>query len=135
MIIDDYLAIEECREAVADFRRQHGIEEPLEPVDWTCARWRRESEAPIRAALAPPGSPAAPRRAVTRSSDRHVPSARELELEQQLSDLGERLRATRAELERARAFEAQLREVTASTSWRITRPLRELSERLRDARR
>lgn len=134
VIVDDYFAIEECRKAVEDFRREHGIEEPVHPVDWTCARWRRESEAPIAAALAPSGSPAAPRRAVARSSDRHVPSARELELEQELSDLGERLTATEAELERARAFEAQLREVTASASWRITRPLRELSQRLRDAR-
>lgn len=40
-IIDDY-GWENCREAVHDFRREHGISEPIERVDWVGAYWRRE---------------------------------------------------------------------------------------------
>jgi O-methyltransferase/8-demethyl-8-(2,3-dimethoxy-alpha-L-rhamnosyl)tetracenomycin-C 4'-O-methyltransferase len=41
LIVDDY-SIEACREAVHDYRTEHGIEEPIERVDWTCVYWRRE---------------------------------------------------------------------------------------------
>ena len=41
VIVDDY-AIPACRDAVTDFRRDHGISEPLQEVDWTAVRWRRE---------------------------------------------------------------------------------------------
>jgi hypothetical protein len=44
LVVDDYGAIEVCRRAVEEYRRDHGIAEPLEQVDWTCVRWRRESE-------------------------------------------------------------------------------------------
>jgi O-methyltransferase len=39
-IIDDY-GVPPCRQAVDDFRRTHGITEPLEQVDWTGAHWRK----------------------------------------------------------------------------------------------
>lgn len=45
LIVDDYGAFDECREAVDEFRRELGITEPLESVDWTCVRWRRQSDA------------------------------------------------------------------------------------------
>jgi O-methyltransferase len=41
-IIDDYGAIAACRQAVDDYRREHGISEPIERVDWTGVYWRRE---------------------------------------------------------------------------------------------
>lgn len=41
-IIDDYGALRRCRQAVDDFRAQHGIMEPMEQTDWTEMRWRRE---------------------------------------------------------------------------------------------
>jgi hypothetical protein len=41
VVIDDYGAIPQCREAVADFRRSHGIDDPIEMIDWTGATWRR----------------------------------------------------------------------------------------------
>lgn len=41
VIIDDYHAIRACREAVEDFRTEHGITDELRPVDWTCRFWRR----------------------------------------------------------------------------------------------
>ena len=40
LIVDDY-ALPACREAVEDFRREHGIDEPIERIDWTGALWRR----------------------------------------------------------------------------------------------
>jgi O-methyltransferase len=43
VIVDDYGAVDLCAKAVDDFRREHGIDDPLETVDWTCARWRRDS--------------------------------------------------------------------------------------------
>ncbi len=40
LIIDDY-ALPECRAAVDDFRRNAGVTEPVERVDYTCIQWRR----------------------------------------------------------------------------------------------
>lgn len=40
VIVDDY-AVPPCRQAVDDFRRSHGISEPLGQVDWTGAHWRK----------------------------------------------------------------------------------------------
>lgn len=41
VIIDDYGCFEECRQAVDDFRRNHGISEPLTQIDWTGVFWRK----------------------------------------------------------------------------------------------
>ena len=43
VIVDDYGAVPACRQAVEDFRAERGITEPVEPIDWTGAFWRRES--------------------------------------------------------------------------------------------
>ena len=40
LIIDDY-GFENSRAAVEDYRREHGISEPIERVDWVGAYWRR----------------------------------------------------------------------------------------------
>lgn len=40
VIIDDY-RLDSCRAAVSDFRAEHGIDDPIEPVDWTASFWRR----------------------------------------------------------------------------------------------
>ncbi len=42
VIVDDYGAIEACRQAVNDFRNEHRIDSPIEMVDWTGAHWRKE---------------------------------------------------------------------------------------------
>lgn len=42
-IVDDYGALEACRLAVLDFRAEHGIGEPIIPIDWTGVYWRREA--------------------------------------------------------------------------------------------
>ncbi len=135
LIVDDYFDIGECRRAVDDFRHEHSIEEQVEQVDWSCAQWRRTSERPIEPYAPPVGKAAAPRRPMKRPPRRPVPTERELELDRQLKELGERLGGLEDELARARAIEERLREITDSTSWRLTRPLRELSLRLRALRR
>lgn len=135
LIIDDYFDIDECRQAVDDFRREHRLEETIERVDWSCARWRRASAQRMEPCATPPGEVAPPRRAMKRPKGRPVPTERELELETQLDDLSERLSSLQDELARAQKIEDQLREVMHSTSWRLTRPLRELALRLRDLRR
>jgi O-methyltransferase len=40
-IVDDYGAVPACREAVEDFRKEQGIDEPIEKIDWTGVAWRR----------------------------------------------------------------------------------------------
>ena len=91
LIVDDYGAMErdECRRAVDEFRARHGIEDPLEQVDWTCVRWRRSDDSPIE-----PGEPRpAPARseAMPRPRAPHVPTGRELDLERQVAALSEQL--------------------------------------------
>jgi O-methyltransferase len=41
VIVDDYGALEPCRQAVTDYRDAHGIDEPITAIDWTGASWRR----------------------------------------------------------------------------------------------
>jgi O-methyltransferase len=42
LIVDDY-ALEPCRKAVEDFRRQQAIDDPIQHVDWTGIYWRKGS--------------------------------------------------------------------------------------------
>ena len=94
LVVDDYGSFEGCRRAVDQFRAAHGIAEPLEAIDHTGARWRRESDAPVTT------SPRAtvPPRAVERPREVHVPTARELELAAQVAALQERVRAVEAQV-------------------------------------
>lgn len=41
VVVDDYHAIEQCRDAVDDFRREQGVDEPMEKIDWTAVYWRK----------------------------------------------------------------------------------------------
>jgi O-methyltransferase len=43
VIVDDYGAVEACRRAVEDFRREGAITEPLVRIDWTGVLWRRDA--------------------------------------------------------------------------------------------
>lgn len=95
LIIDDYVLIPECRRAVNDFRHEHGITEPLEEIDWNGVRWRREDEPePITGrpedTSRPLSTPSSARTgaAVARP---HIPTERELELEQELEELRARV--------------------------------------------
>jgi O-methyltransferase len=84
LVLDDYGSFPGCREAVDEFRAEHGITEPIEKVDPTCVRWRRESAAPIE--IGPdPAAAEPPPRAMARSRDTHVPTEREVELARELA--------------------------------------------------
>jgi O-methyltransferase len=41
VIVDDYGAVPGCKAAVEAFRAEHGITDPIEPIDWTGVFWRR----------------------------------------------------------------------------------------------
>jgi O-methyltransferase len=45
VIVDDYHALAACRQAVDDYRAEHGILEPIQRIDWTGAYWRNEQKA------------------------------------------------------------------------------------------
>jgi uncharacterized small protein (DUF1192 family) len=104
VIVDDYHAMPECGQAVDDFRRRHDITEPLEEVDWTCLRWRRERDAQIDPSAQPPArdEPAGNDRVrpVARAGDTRVPTERELELTNEVTELRERVVAAQAEIDR-----------------------------------
>jgi O-methyltransferase len=105
VVVDDYGALEECRRAVDEFRAQHGIDDPIEEVDWTCVHWRRSSEAATVPAV-PRAPRTAPARAVERPPrDSHVVSVHERNLmrekrllQQEVEHLRERLRAAEREV-------------------------------------
>lgn len=40
VVVDDYYSWPACRRAVDDFRRERGIEAPIEAIDWTAGFWR-----------------------------------------------------------------------------------------------
>jgi O-methyltransferase len=107
LVLDDYCFLPACRRAVDDFRREHGIIEPIEQIDWNGARWRRESEAPLPrsggADTPRPTSRARSQREVVERSGERVPSGRELELGDEVAALQARLRAAEAELEQLRS--------------------------------
>ncbi len=94
LVLDDYGSFEGCRRAVDEFRGEHGIGEPIERIDFTGARWRKENEVPAMEPSAPPAA-AAPR-AVERPRETHVPTARERELSGELAELRAQLAATEA---------------------------------------
>jgi len=95
LIIDDYGLIPECRGAVDDFRREHGIAEPIEKADWNGVRWRREDQADLASPSATnttregvafrPSRPAVDARRV------RIPTEHELALEREVIELRERL--------------------------------------------
>jgi hypothetical protein len=123
VIVDDYLALDRCREAIDDYRREHGIAEPLEPIDWCGVRWRKEAEAASsRRDTGVPDRPAPAPKAVTRASHARVPGIEEVALGEEIERLRERLAAA----------EAEVRQLTSSP---IAGPRTWLGRRLRRARR
>jgi hypothetical protein len=97
VVIDDYGSFPGCRRAVDEFRSENGITEPLEPIDFSGARWRRESTSPLRPAAPAPGPSAGRPAAPVRSRPAPPPpTARELELARELAAVQARLAAAEA---------------------------------------
>jgi len=42
-IFDDYQNLPDCRKAIDEFRRDHGIREEIHNIDERAAYWRRET--------------------------------------------------------------------------------------------
>lgn len=42
LIVDDFSDVPPCRQAVLDYRAQHGLTEPIVPVDWTGVFWQKQ---------------------------------------------------------------------------------------------
>jgi O-methyltransferase len=113
LVVDDYLSLDQCREAVEDFRREHCIVEPIEEIDWSGVRWRRAPDAePI--AVTPPtdedrrSAQAAPAPCpVERGPRARVPAIEEVELSEELERLRTRLAAAEGEIARLTASPLQ----------------------------
>jgi O-methyltransferase len=105
LVVDDYSFIDACRRAVDDYRREHGIVEPIERIDWNGIRWRREPEHSTGPAPEPPAaqeaSDADGSTTLARPTER-IPSQNELALERELAEARERLAAADRELTRLR---------------------------------
>lgn len=41
LIVDDYGAVDGCRQAVTDYRKKHGIQDEIIPIDWGGVYWRK----------------------------------------------------------------------------------------------
>jgi O-methyltransferase len=41
LIVDDYGAVEGCKQAIQDYRTRNNIDEPIETIDWTGVYWRK----------------------------------------------------------------------------------------------
>ena len=110
LIVDDYGAVRGCRRAVDEFRDRYGIDEQIEDVDFTCARWRKQRDVELGA----PPEPAAAARPVERPGRApHVPSHAELDLQREVEALRARLAAAEAELDgRAARLARRLRRLT-----------------------
>jgi O-methyltransferase len=93
LIIDDYGAFEACHAAVEDFRSRHAITEPMETIDWTGVRWRRETDpAPVDSSSPDVGDfgDHAGRAGIHRSeaqADGRIPSVYEIQLIREIAEL------------------------------------------------
>lgn len=107
VISDDYSFLPACRRAIDEFRSEHGITEPIEKIDFNGARWRRERGDPHPAGNEPQ-TPTVARegsslRAAAKQTVQRIPTDRELELEDELAALQDRLQTVHAELEALRS--------------------------------
>jgi O-methyltransferase len=41
IIIDDYGAIQQCKDAVTDYRQKYSITDEIHEIDWTGVWWRK----------------------------------------------------------------------------------------------
>lgn len=97
LISDDYGFLPACRRAIDEFRSEHGITEPIEPVDFNGIRWRRERSDPALTAAASASasasaSPAVKPRAGSAPTITRIPTDHELELQDEVTALRQQVR-------------------------------------------
>jgi O-methyltransferase len=97
LIVDDYELLPECRRAVDEYRAERGITEPIESVDWTCVRWRRESAPAPRSGDWAPEIQAAESNG-TRRDRTPIPTEREVRLAAEAEHLRQQLDAARRQI-------------------------------------
>ena len=108
VIIDDYLPLDDCRRAVDEFRRENGITEPIEPIDWSGAKWRKASAPdPLPSSPEPApedlGVPRLTERSILRPNvHTRVPATEEVALRHELETLRAQLQAAQHEIEALR---------------------------------
>jgi O-methyltransferase len=59
VIIDDFGAVDGCKRAVFDFRKERGIDDPIQNIDGIGAFWQKSAVAvsrPVDSAIAAPAS-------------------------------------------------------------------------------
>jgi hypothetical protein len=95
LIVDDYLAVDECRAAVDEFRAERTIGEPIEEVDWSSVRWRRQmAAAPEQVPRSARPAPASSHpKAAQRPERSRVPAVEEIELARELAEARRRFAA------------------------------------------
>jgi Macrocin-O-methyltransferase (TylF) len=101
LVVDDYLALDQCREAVDDFRRELAISEPIEEIDWSGARWRRTSVEPTPTRGVPQPERAAGAslaRPVERPNRGRIPAIEEVQVREELTRVQAQLTAAEAEI-------------------------------------
>lgn len=138
VIIDDYRVVPACRAAVMDYCAKHGLQPEITEIDGVGVFWRKDAatddDSPaetegagaeddalterILLATASLRNMAVERmaRALTLSDERFISS------QQKVNDLNSDITQR----------DAELTAIRTSTSWRITRPLRDLKRHLRD---
>jgi O-methyltransferase len=103
VVIDDY-ALDPCRQAVEDFRAEHGITESIEQVDWTAWRWRRQNEKPIEIPPRPLDDDTRPApRTAARRTGKPVPTDNEQHLQAEVTALQARVSELEEQLHAARS--------------------------------
>jgi O-methyltransferase len=106
LIIDDYGALDECARAVDEFRSEQRITEPLEEVDWTGVRWRRESAPNVpedSGARANPSASCGSTGTAQRRQEAPIPTVNEIVLEREMAALRKRLETAEEEIELLRS--------------------------------
>ncbi len=107
VVLDDYFHpwLPQCRQAVDEFRAEHGITQPVEQIDWNGGRWRRADEtlqpesselSGLERIVASPTAEAKP--------PPRIPTDRELQLGDELAETRARMYELESQLEHLRRF-------------------------------
>ncbi|MBK5110618.1 MAG: macrocin O-methyltransferase [Thermoleophilia bacterium] len=97
LIVDDYGALPECRRAVTEYREAHDITAPMETIDWTGVKWRKETDSEPEKGQAPvPSRREKTDRRVVRQGGHRIPTMRERLLQDEIDQLKTKLEQAEA---------------------------------------